>query len=148
VSADGSSWRWQFSILDKGRKMTTNGEAPSRATAIGRAHQAIEEGLRANELPGQEVNMPHLACDVLDILHGARSIPSAEATKALRPFMEAMGSRVSGRDAFADASMAAVSALVQRLEAEGEAKNDLWEEAIEATLSFANEASSGPSFDP
>jgi hypothetical protein len=32
-----------------------------------------------------------------------------------------------------------VGALVQRLEAKGVATDDLWEEAIEASLSFANE---------
>jgi hypothetical protein len=32
-----------------------------------------------------------------------------------------------------------VSALVPRLEAEGAATNDLWEKAIESSLSFANE---------
>jgi hypothetical protein len=32
-----------------------------------------------------------------------------------------------------------VSALAQRLEADGVATDDLWEEAIESSLSFANE---------
>jgi len=52
-----------------------------------------------------------------------------------------MRNRGSGIDRFADASAAAVSALVQRLEATGAATDDLWEEAIESSLSFANEAS-------
>jgi hypothetical protein len=47
--------------------------------------------------------------------------------------------RASGNDRLADASAAAVGALVQRLEAKGVATDDLWEEAIEASLSFANE---------
>jgi hypothetical protein len=50
-----------------------------------------------------------------------------------------MGCRASGIDVLADASADAVSALVQRLEATGIATNDLWEEAIETSLSFANE---------
>jgi hypothetical protein len=46
--------------------------------------------------------------------------------------------RAFGSDGYADASTAAVGALVERLEAEGIATNDLWEEAIETSLSFAN----------
>jgi hypothetical protein len=57
----------------------------------------------------------------------------------LRPFVDAMHDRISGSDRLADAAAGAVSALVQRLEAEGIATDDLWEEAIEASLSFANE---------
>jgi hypothetical protein len=55
--------------------------------------------------------------------------------------MNTMRDRASGTDRFADASAAAVSALVQRLEAKGAATDDLWEEAIESSLSFANETS-------
>ena len=55
--------------------------------------------------------------------------------------MDSIRNRASGTDRFADASAAAVSALVQRLEVEGVATDDLWEEAIESSLSFANEAS-------
>jgi hypothetical protein len=50
-----------------------------------------------------------------------------------------MRGRASGIDVIADASADAVGALVQRLEATDIATNDLWEEAIEASLSFANE---------
>ena len=50
-----------------------------------------------------------------------------------------MRNRPSENDRFADASVAAVSALVQKLEAKGVATDDLWEEAIEMSLSFANE---------
>lgn len=55
--------------------------------------------------------------------------------------MNAMRNRVSGSDRFADASAAAVSALVQGLEANGVATNDLWEDAIESSHSFVNETS-------
>jgi histidine kinase/DNA gyrase B/HSP90-like ATPase len=79
--------------------------------------------------------------DVLHVLHGARSLPPAEAIEALRPFMNTMRDRVSGTDRLADASAAAVSALVQRLETKGVATDDLWEEAIESSVSFAHEAS-------
>jgi lactam utilization protein B len=50
-----------------------------------------------------------------------------------------MSNQTFENDRLADASAAAVSALVQRLEAEGVATDDLWEVAIEASLSFANE---------
>jgi two-component sensor histidine kinase len=96
--------------------------------------------LRIKASPDHEVQLPLLVNDVLHILHGARSLPPAEAIEALRPFMNTMRNRASGTDRFADASAAAVSALVQRLEAKGVASDDLWEEAIESSLSFANEA--------
>ena len=139
-SSEGSSWKWQLSILDKD-KMKTSGEAANRMAAVEQAHQAIGESLRANAVPDHEVSLPQLVSDVLHILHGARSLPSAEAIEALRPFMNAIRDRASGTDRFADASAAAVSALVQRLEIKGVATDDLWEEAIESSLSFANEAS-------
>jgi hypothetical protein len=80
----------------------------------------------------------HPAAEVLPILHGARSLPPAEAAEALRPFLESMeGSQ--GSDNLADASVAAVSALTRSLKENHAASDDLWQEAIEATLSFANE---------
>jgi hypothetical protein len=139
-SSEGSSWEWQLSILDGG-KMKTNGEATNRMTAIKQAHEAIGEGLRANAIPDDEVSLQQLVGDVLHILHGARSLPPAEAIEALRPFINAMHDRASGADRLADVSVATVNALVQRLEVEGVATDDLWEEAIESALSFANEAS-------
>jgi hypothetical protein len=141
-SAEGSSWRWQLSICDKD-KMKTSGEAASRAAAINQAHEAIGEGLRANAGPDQEEHLPQQISDVLHvfhILHGARSLPSAEAVAALRPFLNTMRDRPAGSDRLADASTAAVNALVQRLETNGVATDDLWEVAIESSLSFANEA--------
>jgi hypothetical protein len=109
--------------------------------AIEQAHQAIAEGLRANAVRNDEVPLSQLVCDVLHILHGARSLPAAEAIEALGPFMQKMRNRASETDRFADASAAAVSALVERLEAKGVAPDDLWEEAIESSTSFANEVS-------
>ena len=76
--------------------------------------------------------------DVLRILHGARSLPPAEAPEALRPFLESM--RKSGsEDALARASIAAVTELARSLKENHAASHDLWLEAIEATLSYANE---------
>jgi chemotaxis protein methyltransferase CheR len=97
--------------------------------------------LRIKTSPDREVQMPQQINDVLHILHGARSLPPAEAIEALGPFMEKMRNRASGTDRFADASAAAVSALVERLEAKGVATDDLWEEAIESSTSYANEVS-------
>jgi hypothetical protein len=133
--SEGSSWKWQLS------NMKTSGEATNRMTAIKQAHEAIGEGLRANAIPDDEVSLRQLVGDVLHILHGARSLPPAEAIEALRPFINAMHDRASGADRLEDVSVAAVNALVQRLEVEDVAADDLWEEAIESTLSFANEAS-------
>jgi hypothetical protein len=139
-SADGSSWKWQLSICDRD-KMKASGEAASRAAAINQAHEAIGEGLRANAETDQEEQLPRQVNDVLHILHGARSLPCAEAVAALRPFLNAMCNRPAGTDRLADASAAAVNALVQQLETDGVATDDQWEAAIESSLSFANEIS-------
>jgi hypothetical protein len=138
IESAGGSWQWRI-LIGNEDKVRTSGEAVSRAAAINQAHEAIGEALRANAKPDDDAELPHLLNGVLHILHGARGLPSAEAIEALRPFMNTMGSRASGIDRLADVSAAAVSALVQRLEAEGVASNDLWEEAIESSISFANE---------
>jgi hypothetical protein len=139
-SGEGSSWKWQLSILNKD-KMKASGEANSRTAAISQAHEAIGQGLRANACPDQESQFPQLVNNVLHILHGARGLPSAEAIEALRPFVDTMRNRTSHSDRLADASAAAVAALVQTLVTKGVASDDLWEVAIESSLSFANEAS-------
>jgi hypothetical protein len=54
--------------------------------------------------------------------------------------MNSMHDRACGTDRFADVSVAAISALLRRLETKGVATDDLWEEAIESSTSFANEA--------
>jgi hypothetical protein len=147
-SAGGLSWQWRVLIVNEG-KVRTSGEAESRAAAIDQAHEAIGEALRANARPHGDAQLPQPVNDVLHILHGARSLSSAEAIEALQPFMNMIGNRASGIDRLADASAAAVSALVQRLQADGVATDDLWEEAIESSLSFANEeACFGPAVIP
>ena len=138
----GSLWKWKLLILNDD-KMKSCGEAPSRAEAISQAHEAIGEGLRANACSDDDAPLPHAAGDVLHILHGARGLPPSEALEALRPFLNTMRNQASGIDVIADASADALGALVQRLEATGIATNDLWEEAIEASLSFANETAFG-----
>ena len=139
VELDGGSlWKWQLLILNDD-KMKSSGQAPSQAEAISQARKAIGEGLRANAGADDDAPLPHASGDVLHILHGARGLPSSEALEALRPFLNTMGNRAFRSDVLADASADAVSALVQRLEATGIATDDLWEEAIEASLSFANQ---------
>ena len=80
-----------------------------------------------------------LVSDALRILHGARSLPPVEAAEALRPFLESMRGKAVG-DKLADASTAAVTELVRSLKDTDAASDDLWQEAIEATISFVNEA--------
>ena len=80
--------------------------------------------------------------DVLQILHGARSLPPVEAAEALKPFLESMR-QSEFDDALARASIAAVTELARSLKENHAASNDLWQEAIEATLSYANEAGQG-----
>jgi two-component sensor histidine kinase len=118
-----------------------NDESASRTATINQAHEAVGGKLLIKPGSDQKVPLPLLVNDVIHVLHGARSRPATEAIEALRPFMNTMRDRASGTDRFADASAAAVSALVQRLETKGVATDDLWEEAIESSLSFANEAS-------
>jgi hypothetical protein len=140
-SAADSSWSWQLLILDKG-KLRTSGNAASRAAAIKQAREAIGEGLRTNSGHDPNVQLAQLLHDLLHILHGARSLPSAEAVAALRPLLDTMRGRASGNDRLADASIAAVDALVRNLETEGAAADDQWQVAIESSLSFANEIGS------
>ena len=119
-------------------EMRTSGEAESQAAAVNQALEATGDGLHGNTSPDHQKRLPQLIKDVLGILHGARSLSSAEAVAALQPFVDTMRSQPLGNDRFAQASAGAVGALVQSLEAKGFATDDLWEEAIEASLSFAN----------
>jgi hypothetical protein len=79
------------------------------------------------------------ASEALAILHGARSLPPDEAVEALRPFLESMCKKGAGSK-LADASTAAITQLVRSLQENSAASDDLWQEAIEATVSLANEA--------
>jgi len=139
-SAGSSPWKWKIFISDMD-KMKTGGHAASRAAAIKLAHEAIGEGLRANASSGPDVQLPYQIHDVLDILHGARSLPAAEAVAALRPLLDSMHGRIAENDRIAAASVTAVHALVKKLEAKGFATDDLWEVAIESSVSFANATS-------
>jgi hypothetical protein len=101
------------------------------------ARRSIKREYRRAAKPAKSDNQQ--TSDVLRILHGARSLPPVEAAEALRPFLESM--RKSGSDdALARASIAAVAELARSLKENHAASDDLWQEAIEATLSYANEA--------
>ena len=78
------------------------------------------------------------ASEVLQILHGARRLPPAEAAEALTPFLNLMRKQGS-TDKLGSASLAAVTKLLRSLQENHAASDDLWQEAIEATLSFVNE---------
>jgi hypothetical protein len=80
------------------------------------------------------------ASEVLRILHGARGLPPVEAAEALTPFLDLM--RMQGStDKLASASVAAVTELSRSLKENHAASDDLWQEAIETTLSLVNEVS-------
>jgi hypothetical protein len=81
------------------------------------------------------------ASEVLRTLHGARGLPPAEAAEALTPFLDLMHKQGS-TDTLASASVAAVTELSRSLKDNHAASDDLWQEAIEATLSFVKEVSS------
>jgi hypothetical protein len=81
-----------------------------------------------------------MASEVLRILHGARALPPVEAADALMPFLDLMR-RQGSTDTLASASVAAVTKLSQSLKDNHTASDDLWQEAIDATLSFVNELS-------
>jgi hypothetical protein len=80
-----------------------------------------------------------MAADTLRILHGARSLPPARAAKALEPFLESMAHKNRSGAKLGNASADAVLALARSLRETNEASDDLWQEAIDATLSYANE---------
>ena len=84
-------------------------------------------------------NQSDLATAALETLHGARGLPSAEATVKLRDFADSIGTIFPSTARLADAS-GALRKLVSQLESEGTATDDSWEYAIETMLSFANES--------
>jgi hypothetical protein len=81
-----------------------------------------------------------LAAAALDTLHGARGLPPEKAASELRDFLMSLGSPIPNSLRLADASDA-LKLLIQKLETEGSASDDDWQEAIETMLSLANEAS-------
>jgi hypothetical protein len=85
-------------------------------------------------------SVSQLATAALDTLHGARSLPPADAIAKLRDFLESIDTSVPDSLRLADAS-SALKVLISELEMGGAATNDDWERAIETTLSLANEAS-------
>jgi hypothetical protein len=138
--AERGVWNWSASVAG----VVIVGHAPSKSAAVAAAEKAIDRAFRhkgtVHRLTGGGMSKgeKQQTSDVLRILHGARSLPPAEAAEALRPFLESM--RKSGLDdALARASIAAVTELARSLKENHAASDDLWQDAIEATLSFANE---------
>jgi hypothetical protein len=80
-----------------------------------------------------------LATAALDTLHGARSLPPADAIAKLRDFLESIDTSVPDSPRLADAS-GALKVLISELKMGEAATNDDWERAIETMLSLANEA--------
>lgn len=79
-----------------------------------------------------------LATAALEVLHGARGLPPAEAAAKLREFADSM-QVLPETDRLADAS-GALSTLIDELQSKGAATDDAWEYAIETMLSYANES--------
>jgi hypothetical protein len=80
-----------------------------------------------------------LAAAALEILHGARGLPPAEATARLGDFADSMQTVRPETARLADAS-GALRRLVNQLKSQGTATDDAWEYAIETMLSYANES--------
>jgi hypothetical protein len=78
-----------------------------------------------------------LATAALEVLHGARGLPAAEAAAKLGEFADSMGV-LPETDRFADAS-GALRKLIGELRSKGAASDDAWEYAIQTMLSYANE---------
>jgi hypothetical protein len=129
-----SFWHWKI-YSEAGPKAIGNMKFQTRKAAVDACIIEIN-GLLDKDQNGSDKQQ---ACDLLRILHGARGLPPAEAAEALGPYLEWMRGKSSG-DKLADASTAAVTELARSLRENHAASDDLWQEAIEATLSFANEA--------
>ena len=81
-----------------------------------------------------------LATAALGTLHGARELPAEDAASRLRDFLNSIASPLLNSSRLAEAS-GALRSLLQKLEADGSASDDDWQEAIETMLSLANKAS-------
>src|ERR1700689_4407737 len=81
-----------------------------------------------------------LAAAALDTLHGARGLPSEQASVILRDFLNSIRSSSSNTVRMTEAADA-LERLIEELEAKGSASDDDWQSSIEAMLSLTNEAS-------
>jgi hypothetical protein len=133
-------WKWRI-LHTKKNSGTLSGEACDQTTAIARAHEAIGLSLRAERQSDVERHLPHFADQALHILHGARELPTTMAVEALRPFIEIMSHRTSPNHQLGDASAIAINRLIDSLTEKHTASDDIWQSAIDSTLSFANEMS-------
>jgi hypothetical protein len=129
-----SFWHWKI-YSEAGRMAIGNMKFQTRKAAVDACIIEIN-GLLDKDQSGSDKQQ---ASDLLRILHGARGLPLAEAAEALGPFLESMRKN-SSDGPLAHASIAAVTELARSLRENHAASDDLWQEAIETTLSFANEA--------
>jgi len=81
-----------------------------------------------------------LATAALNLLHGARTLPPAQAAAKLRDFLNSINASIPDSAGLADAS-GALNTLVSKLETNTPATNDDWENAIETMLSLSNQSS-------
>jgi hypothetical protein len=136
----GPLWKWRV-LHTHCCTDVISGEAEDRTGAIADAHNAIGKSLRATSESEQSVRLPHLADQALHILHGARELPTTQAVDALQPFVKAMRHQTPNDTRLGDVSAAAVNRLIHSLTTQGTACDDVWQSAIDTTLSFANEMS-------
>ncbi|MET0409075.1 MAG: hypothetical protein ABW006_11970 [Hyphomicrobium sp.] len=73
----------------------------------------------------------------LDTLHGARKLPPAEAIEYLRSFLGTLSPPGHNTKSASDARDA-LSLLINKLETNGFAGNDVWQQAIATMTSLAN----------
>jgi len=73
----------------------------------------------------------------IDTLHGARKLPPAEAIKYLRSFLDTISPPGHNTKSATDAREA-LSLLINELEMDGSAGNDVWQQAIATMTSLAN----------
>jgi len=73
----------------------------------------------------------------LDTLHGARKLPPGEAIERLHSFLDTI-SPPGHESRFPADARAALNSLITSLETAGSATDDVWQRAIEAMTSLAN----------
>jgi hypothetical protein len=71
-----------------------------------------------------------LAAAALDTLHGARELPAGDAAAKLRDFLNSISSHIPDSTRLSEAS-GALNVLVNNLEGQKSASDDIWQSAIE-----------------
>jgi uncharacterized protein (DUF2252 family) len=134
----GSGKKRELALMDV--KEAVNAAAPRYAKQKmpkDQAERVVEGATHLSPHLGKRMIAGKIEGKTLRILHGARSLSPGEAVEKLQPFLERM--RSAQGDKLADGSIAAVTKLARSLKENHVASDDLWQEAIEATLSYVNE---------